>query len=104
MGVELLIIGIPYIALLLIPRLRDIYRGKNSNKEGKKVPMGFQSHEQCKLWPMIVTIVTGLRELFKDVSLDARAGLFGGFVSIGIAHWRPKAGNNFFLSFLNCGL
>ena len=35
MGVQILIVGMPYGALLLLLRLSGIYLGKNSDEEGK---------------------------------------------------------------------
>lgn len=96
-GVQILIIGMPYGALLLLLRLSGKYLGKNSDEEGKEVPMSNKTHEHRNgVWSMIVTVVASVLEGIKEVLLNSLAGLLGGFISSGIAHWRPKAYNLFF--------
>lgn len=91
-GVQLLIIGMPYGAFLLLLRVMDKYLGKNSDEEGKGEPMSNKTYEHRNgVWLMIVTVVASMLEGTKEVLLNSLAGLLGGFISNGIAHWRPKA-------------
>lgn len=47
---------------------------------------------------MIVTVVASMLEGTKEVLLDSLAGLLGGFISNGIAHWHPKAYKLFWIN------
>lgn len=99
MGVQILIVGMPYGAFLLLLRLMGRYLGKNSDEEGKGVPMSNKTHEHRNgVWSMIVTVVASMLEGTKEVLLDSLAGLLGSFISNGIAHWRPKAYKLFWIN------